>query len=55
MRDTPELTATLRKIELILRNGLPTPDAAAANVIFHALTEVEQSLESFDLPEWWYE
>jgi len=42
----------LRRIESILRNGLPTDDKAEASTITHAHSEVEKALEDIS-PDWW--
>jgi len=42
----------LRRIESILRNGLPTNDKAEASTITHAHSEVEKALEDIS-PDWW--
>ena len=51
----PEFSVTeinwLKRIESILRNGLPTSDKGAAETIGHAHSEVELLLESID-PDW---
>ena len=41
----------LKRIESILRNGLPTSDKGAAKTIGHAHSEIELLLESID-PDW---
>ncbi len=47
----------LRRIESILRNGLPTDDKAEASTITHAHSEVEKALEALEDigPERWAE
>ncbi len=49
---TREFTVTeinwLKRIEAILRNGMPTSDKGAAETIGHAYSEVELLLESID-------
>ncbi len=42
----------LRRIESILRNGLPSDDKAEASTITHAHSEVEKALEDIS-PDWW--
>ena len=42
----------LKRIESILRNGLPHNDKDVANTITHAHSEVELLLESID-SDWW--
>ncbi len=42
----------LRRIESILRNGLPTDDKVEASTIAHAHSEVEKALEDIS-PGWW--
>ncbi len=42
----------LKRIEAILRNGMPTSDKGAAETIGHAHSEVELLLESIDA-DWW--
>ena len=42
----------LRRIERILRNGLPHDDKDVAGTIAHAHAEIELLLESID-PDWW--
>ena len=42
----------LKRIESILRNGLPTEDKAEASAIAHAHSEIELLLESID-EDWW--
>ena len=42
----------LRRIESILRNGLPNDDKAEASTITHAHSEVEKALEDIS-PGWW--
>ena len=42
----------LKRIEAILRNGLPTSDKGSAETIAHAHSEIELLLESVD-PDWW--
>ena len=42
----------LRRIESILRNGLPTGNKAEASTIAHAHSEVEKALEDI-FPDWW--
>ena len=42
----------LRRIESILRNGLPTDDKAEANTITQAHFEVEKALDDM-FPDWW--
>lgn len=42
----------LRRIESILRNGLPTNDKAESSTITHAHSEVERALEDIS-PDWW--
>ena len=42
----------LRRIEAILRNGLPHSDKDVAETIGHAHSEVESLLESID-EDWW--
>ena len=42
----------LKRIESILRNGLPTDDKAEASTIAHAHAEIELLLESID-EDWW--
>ncbi|MCH8867867.1 MAG: hypothetical protein IID58_13585 [Proteobacteria bacterium] len=42
----------LKRIEAILRNGMPTSDKGAAETIGHAYSEVELLLESID-QDWW--
>ena len=42
----------LKRIESILRNGLPTDDEAEASTIAHAHAEIELLLESID-EDWW--
>jgi len=42
----------LKRIERILRNGLPTDDEAEASTIAHAHSEIELLLESID-EDWW--
>ena len=42
----------LKRIESILRNGLPNSDKGVAETITHAHSEVELLLESID-PDWW--
>ena len=42
----------LRRIETILRNGLPHSDKDIAGTIAHAHAEIELLLESID-PDWW--
>ena len=42
----------LRRIESILRNGLPTNDKAEASTIAHAHSEVEKALEDIS-HDWW--
>ncbi len=44
--------AHLKRIEAILRNGLPTDDKAEANTITNAHSEIEKLLESIN-PDWW--
>lgn len=41
-----------KRIESILRNGLPTEDKAKADTITHARSEIELLLESSD-EDWW--
>ena len=49
---TQEFTVTeinwLKRIEAILRNGMPTSDKGAAETIGHAYSEVQLLLESID-------
>ena len=47
-----DLTEHLKRIETILRNGLPTDDKAEANTITHAHSEIESLLEAIN-PDWW--
>lgn len=42
----------LKRIESILRNGLPNDDEAETNVIAHAHSEVELLLDAVDA-DWW--
>ena len=42
----------LKRIESILRNGLPNSDKGVAETIAHAHSELELLLESID-PDWW--
>jgi len=42
----------LKRIEAILRNGLPTSDKATAETIGHAHSEIEWPLESIN-EDWW--
>ncbi len=42
----------LKRIEAILRNGLPHGDKDVAGTIAHAHSEIELLLESID-PDWW--
>jgi len=42
----------LRRIESILRNGLPADDKDEASTIAHAHSEVEKALEDVS-PGWW--
>ena len=42
----------LKRIERILRNGLPTDDEAEVSTIAHAHSEIELLLESID-EDWW--
>ena len=43
-----------KRIESILRNGLPTEDKTKADTITHAHSEIESLLESID-EDWWME
>ncbi len=47
-----DLVSWLKRIESILRNGLPTDDKAEASTITHAHSEIELLLESIN-PDWW--
>ena len=47
-----DLLVRLKRIESILRNGLPTDDKAEASTITHAHSEFQSSLESIN-PDWW--
>ena len=42
----------LKRIESILRNGLPTEDKSEVSTIAHAHSEIELLLESID-EDWW--
>ena len=42
----------LKRIEAILRNGLPHNDKDIAGTIAHAHAEIELLLENID-PDWW--
>ena len=42
----------LKRIESILRNGLPNSDKGVAETIAHAHSEIELLLESID-EDWW--
>ncbi len=42
----------LKRIEAILRNGLPHSDKDIAGTIAHAHSEIELLLEFID-PDWW--
>jgi len=42
----------LKRIETILRNGLPNSDKGVAETIAHAHSEIELLLESID-EDWW--
>ena len=42
----------LKRIEAILRNGLPNSDKGVAETIAHAHSEIELLLESMD-EDWW--
>jgi len=42
----------LKRIEAILRNGMPTSDKGGAGTIGHAYSEVELLLESIDADRW---
>ena len=42
----------LKRIEAILRNGLPHDDRDIAGTIAHAHAEVEKALESIDENRW---
>ena len=44
----------LKRIEAILRNGLPHSDKDVAGTISHAHSEVEKALEDIS-PDWWME
>ena len=46
------LLTRLKRIESILRNGLPTDDKAEASTITHAHSEAEKALEDI-FPGWW--
>ncbi len=50
--DANSSLSRLKRIERILRNGLPTDDEAEASTIAHAHSEVELLLESID-EDWW--
>ncbi len=50
--DLGEHLSRLKRIERVLRNGLPTDDEAEASTIAHAHSEVELLLESID-EDWW--
>ena len=47
-----DLLEYLKRIESILRNGLPTDDKAEASTITRAHSEIEPLLESIK-PDWW--
>ncbi len=47
-----DLLLQLKRIEGILRNGLPTDDKAEESTIKHAHSEIESLLESIN-PDWW--
>ena len=51
------LLTRLKRIESILRNGLPTNDKAETSTITHAHAEVEKALEALEDigPERWAE
>ncbi len=42
----------LKRIEAILRNGLPNADKGVAETIAHAHSEIELLLDSID-EDWW--
>ena len=44
---------SLKRIEAILRNGLPNNDKNIAGTISHAHAEVELLLDSIDA-DWWF-
>ncbi len=46
------LPTRLKRIESILRNGLPAEDEAEASTITHAHAEVEKALESINENRW---
>jgi hypothetical protein len=47
-----DLLAHLKRIEAILRNGLPTDDKVEASTITQAHSEIEKLLESI-YEDWW--
>ena len=47
-----DLLVQLKRIESILRNGLPTDDKSEVSTISHAHSEVESLLESIDEDRW---
>ena len=50
---TPEgIIDRLKRIESILRNGLPNDDEAEATVIAHAHSKIEKLLDDVDA-DWW--
>jgi hypothetical protein len=53
MQMTPDgIIDRLKRIESILRNGLPNDDEAESSVIAHAHSEVELLLDAIDA-DWW--
>jgi len=50
--DTPDIHQRLKRIEQILRNGLPHNDKDVALTIAHAHAEIEQVLEAIDTDGW---
>ncbi len=50
--DEPVVVNWLKRIESILRNGLPHSDKDVAETIAHAHSEIELLLESID-EDWW--
>ena len=50
--DEPVVVNWLKRIESILRNGLPIDDEAEASTIAHAHSEVELLLESISADGW---